>query len=190
MSTSWDLSANYTRKFLLFNKVLLYGVATYITSDPHIDTTSIPKWGKPGLNPLISNLWLYDVWRCQYAKKRIIYILSPRHNTYSRIDLFLLDQWTLQKVSSSSILPATWLDHSPICITIEDNPKTSPTFLWKINTSILQSKLFSEWKIRKKYHANLIKTIINKKAAAKICEIHTKQWVQMEKKKLCKYTII
>lgn len=100
-------------------------------------------------------------------KKRIIYILSPRHNTYSRIDLFLLDQWTLQKVSSSSILPATWLDHSPICITIEDNPKTSPTFLWKINTSILQSKLFSEWKIRKKYHANLIKTIINKKLQLK-----------------------
>lgn len=113
-----------------------------ITPDPHIDTKSIPKWGKPALNPLISNLHLYDVWRCQHAGDRDYTFLSSCHNSCSRIDLFLLDQCTLQNISSSSILPANWSD-SPICITIVDNPKTTPACLWRMNTHILKSKPFS-----------------------------------------------
>lgn len=53
-----------------------------------------------------------------------LYFFLSMYNSYSRIDLFLADQWLLQKISSSEILPITWSDHSPICMTIEDNPKS------------------------------------------------------------------
>lgn len=114
-----------------------------INPDPTLDSTSTSKRGKPALNPLLSSLRLYDIWRCQHAEEKDFTFFSPCHNTYSRIDLFLSDQWTLQKISSSTILSATWSDHSPISITIEDNKAPNPTYLWRLNTNLLQSEAYS-----------------------------------------------
>lgn len=46
------------------------------------------------LNPLLKEFQLQDVWRCQHASERDFTFFTPCHNSYSRIDLFLIDQWT------------------------------------------------------------------------------------------------
>lgn len=93
-----------------------------ISPDPTLDSSFQPKRCKPALGPLLIIFHLHDAWRCHHVEERDYMFFLPCHNSYSRIDLILVDQWILQKVSDSSILPITWSDHSPICITTEDCP--------------------------------------------------------------------
>lgn len=63
--------------------------------------------------------------------KEMIYIIPQGFNSYSRIDLCLVDQWLLQRISSSEIIVITWSDHAPISITISESDSLGPTLLWR-----------------------------------------------------------
>lgn len=57
-------------------------------------------------------------------------LVSPRHNTYSQIDLFLTNKWLLQLIKSASIHTTTWSDHAPISITLTDESSHPRTYVW------------------------------------------------------------
>lgn len=61
---------------------------------------------------------------------------SPSHLSYSRIDYFIVDKWTLQKVTESTIGTITSSDHAPISITLGTHQVGAP-LLWKFNASLL-----------------------------------------------------
>lgn len=86
--------------------------------DNDIDSSSGPKRFLSPLNSFLKDNDLYDVWRCCHAAERDYTFFSPRHNTYSRIDLFVTDKWLLQNIHTSHIHTITWSDHAPISVKI------------------------------------------------------------------------
>lgn len=52
---------------------------------------------------------------------------SATHNSYSKIDYFLVDKWFLQQICKSNISSITWSDHAPISITINLDTCSTPT---------------------------------------------------------------
>lgn len=51
----------------------------------------------------ISSSNLFDIWNSQHSPERDFTFFSKAHYTYSRIDLFLVDKFLLQKVTKSDI---------------------------------------------------------------------------------------
>lgn len=64
-------------------------------ADHSLGTTSKAKRLPPAFQPLLRASDLFDVWRCQPANERNYSFHSPRHNTYSQIDVFLVDRMLL-----------------------------------------------------------------------------------------------
>lgn len=78
-----------------------------VTADPHVDSTSPVNHRLPSLRALFRKEDLYDAWRCLHDKEWDYTYFSARHNAYSRIDIFLVDKWLLQQISSSTISDIT-----------------------------------------------------------------------------------
>lgn len=72
-----------------------------LTPDFNLDFSIPSRRRNLSLGPLLKEFQLQDIWRCQHTSERDFTFFSPCHNSYSRIDLFLSDQWTLQKISQS-----------------------------------------------------------------------------------------
>lgn len=64
---------------------------------------------------------------------------SAVDDSYSRIHLFLVDEYLLHRVTKMSIHNITWPDHTPITIDIADSHKGSNTVLWGNNTYLLSN---------------------------------------------------
>lgn len=107
-------------------------------TDHILDTSFTSKGSCPELKTLLHASKLYDVWRCHYGNENDYAFFSPRHTSYSRIDLFLVDKWVLQQTSSSSIYDITWSDHASISFTMEEKDDCPRTFVWRCNNSIIQ----------------------------------------------------
>lgn len=67
-----------------------------ITVDYKMDTTSKSKRPLPSLQYTLRAEEMYDAWRCQHSNKRDYSFHSSRHNSYSHIDLILVDRALLQ----------------------------------------------------------------------------------------------
>lgn len=111
--------------------------------DIHMDSTSPAKRRESPLRQLLTSHDVFDVWRCHHGSEKDFPYFSPRHNSYSRIDLFLTDKWLLQNISASVIHTVTWSDHAPISISINDTTPQRNTFLWQTNNYILQHPSYS-----------------------------------------------
>lgn len=103
-----------------------------LVPNKEMDSTTGSKRHASPLDKFISTNDLFDVWRCCHTSERD-YTLSPRHNTYSRIDLFLTDKRLLQKISNSTIHTTTWSDHAPISISISANSPQPNSYIWRVN---------------------------------------------------------
>lgn len=100
------------------------------------------------MGSFIRNNDLYDVWRCHHTTERDYSFFSHRHNSYTRIDYFLVDKWTLTKISNSSIGTITWSDHAPVSMEVVDGPQHTRTRIWRANSEIIHSPEHSDF-IRK-----------------------------------------
>lgn len=74
----------------------------------------------PSLNKFMNNIDLFDVWRCIPLGERGYSYFSSVHNIFSRIDMFLVDCYTLQRVCVDQTGHITWSDHAPITLTFSD----------------------------------------------------------------------
>lgn len=80
--------------------------------------------------------------RCHADERNNTY-LSPCHNIYSRINLFVADKWLLQENSASTIHTVTWSDHVPISITVSTKPTHPPSYIWQANNLLLQDPTYA-----------------------------------------------
>lgn len=103
-----------------------------------MDSTTAPSKRTPSLANFLHSHELYDAWRCTHANERH-YSFSHRHCTYTRIDLFLMDKWLLQKVTQTKIETITWSDHAPILLTLRDSYPNTTANIWRSNSQIIQN---------------------------------------------------
>lgn len=76
-----------------------------LVPDNKMDSSSGPKRFTSPLNSFLTTNDLYDAWRCCHTAERDYTYLSPHHNTYSRIDMFVSDKWLLQNIIESTPSP-------------------------------------------------------------------------------------
>lgn len=107
-------------------------------NDASVDSTSRGIRPPLQLGTWISNLRLFDAWRCYHANERGYTFYSPVHKSFSRIDFFLVDRLSLLLVTKCDIGTTTWSDHASITLSLQlSNPCTAP-FMWKNNTYLLK----------------------------------------------------
>lgn len=106
-----------------------------------MDSSSV---GQRSLVPYCLTQDLNDPWRCLHTTERDYTNFSLVHKSYSRIDFFLTDKYTLQKVTKATIHNITWSDHAPITVNIEDMLKVHHAPLWHNNTYLLSNPQIKE----------------------------------------------
>lgn len=72
---------------------------------------------------------VHDVWICYRASKCDFTYFSPQYNSYTQIDMFLVDKLILQKVFSSTIADITWSNHAAIFMSLLDVDTNQPVFV-------------------------------------------------------------
>lgn len=108
-----------------------------------IDCSSVGRRRRPNIGPFCYGEGLYDPWRCLHTTEKDYSYFSGVHGSYSRIDLFLTDKFTLQKITKAHIHSITWSDHAPVTMEIIDRTKSVHRPLWRNNTYILAHPQFS-----------------------------------------------
>lgn len=109
-----------------------------ITADYTVDTTTRYTCPLPMLQSILYKEDLYDVWRCQHSNKHDYTFHSSRHNSYSCLDIIIVDRNLLQAVSSSTIHNILWSDHTPVWITVMEENTPSHVYVWQANSNLLQ----------------------------------------------------
>lgn len=66
-----------------------------IIGDPHMHTSTNKGQHRPALNPLLHDLDHFDVWRSQHGSQWDYTYFSHLQLSYSHIDSFLVDKWSL-----------------------------------------------------------------------------------------------
>lgn len=92
---------------------------------------------RPTLAQFLASSDLFDVWRCQHSSERDFTFFSNAHHTYSRIDLFLVDTFMVQKIVRSDIHVISWSDHAPVSISVGGQNTETRANRWRNDTFTL-----------------------------------------------------
>uniref|UniRef100_H3ASB4 Endonuclease/exonuclease/phosphatase domain-containing protein n=1 Tax=Latimeria chalumnae TaxID=7897 RepID=H3ASB4_LATCH len=90
------------------------------------------------IHSLISDFNLVDVWRVVNPTTRDYTFFSHRHNSYSRIDLFLISRSLFGDTFAADIEIRTISDHAPISFTHLGILGLERSRNWRLNVSLLQ----------------------------------------------------
>ncbi len=97
------------------------------------------------LNMFINNANILDIWRTINPTGRDFSFYSPVHNSYSRIDHFLVDARLAPFTVNVKYHSIVISDHSPLsfslCLDHIDKPHTS----WRLNPYLLTEKKFCDY---------------------------------------------
>lgn len=80
---------------------------------------------------------MYDAWRAKHPSVRDFSFYSNVHRTYSRIDLALVDRWTLASIDKIDILPMLWSDHSPLFLSWKVGHRKVMPGPWRLGRTAL-----------------------------------------------------
>lgn len=72
-----------------------------------------------------------------HGKERDYTFFSQPQQSYSQIDLFLVNKITLQHISKVEIGPIAWTNHAPISLEIFSSQSNRNTSVWRLNSSLL-----------------------------------------------------
>lgn len=117
--------------------------------DTYLDRSSTKKPPQNAstqfLNSYIQNTNILDIWRIMNPSGRDYSFYSPVHNSYSRIDYFLVDAKLAPFALDVQYHSIVISDHSPlsfsVCLDHMDKPHNS----WKLNPQLLTDKNFCEY---------------------------------------------
>lgn len=101
-----------------------------------ISNTTYRKGFRTTISSFTNLTNLYDLWRCHHSTEKDFTFFSQVHLSYSRIDMFLLDKFLLQKISKSEIGTITWTDHAPVSITVGSHGFSTWANRWKNNVHL------------------------------------------------------
>lgn len=91
---------------------------------------TLPLWSLPSLQTLLHQEELFNVWCCLRNSEINYTYFSARHNTYTHIDMFLVDKWILQRVS--------WFNHAPIITVVTEKDACASSTVWHCNIKCIQ----------------------------------------------------
>lgn len=104
--------------------------------DPILDksaiSTSRPKSASATLS-FMKDLNLTDVWRQIHPQTIDYSYYSNRHNSFTRIDLFLLSTHVTYRALESGYLPRILSDHSPLTLSVVMPEKMPNMYRWRLN---------------------------------------------------------
>lgn len=130
------------------HKNILIGGDFNFCLDPLLDKSALSvtksKAGKTTIN-FMKELNLTDMWRQMHPQARDYSFYSGRHNSFTRIDLFLLSTHLIHRAIESKYLPRILSDHSPLTLSIYMPEKTSNVYRWRLNPTLLQKPDFCKF---------------------------------------------
>uniref|UniRef100_A0A8C5M417 Reverse transcriptase domain-containing protein n=1 Tax=Leptobrachium leishanense TaxID=445787 RepID=A0A8C5M417_9ANUR len=114
-----------------------------LSLDPDRDRSGPDNPLRPSRPPrllcsILEKYQLYDVWRLLHPTERDYTFRSQVHNSYTRIDYFLVAGGTLPYVTDCDIKPFTWSDHSPVQLTLSDTYQYHTRPPWRLDHSLLK----------------------------------------------------
>lgn len=133
----------FCKKFL--NKVQSLAVGDVIIGgdfnapiDSEIDTNSLSSRSRADLQTIIQESPFHDIWRYQHGGERDFTFISPVHLSQTRIDFILVTKNLLHKVVRSDIGSATWSDHAPVSIEVNNGLPNPPPPQWRMNSYLVK----------------------------------------------------
>ncbi|KAM9316158.1 uncharacterized protein PAF06_007135 [Gastrophryne carolinensis] len=122
--------------------VLLLGGDFNTVLDPPWDTSRgsshTPSSSLRELRTILYKHQLMDAWRIFNPRGRDYTFFSAPHNSYSRIDWFLIPHRFLHLITNIEIGQITISDHAPVSLTIAIPDTTPLRGQWRLNSSLLQ----------------------------------------------------
>lgn len=116
-----------------------FNLPLHASLDTSSGSTSVSLSAQRKIAKLLHDYQLVDIWRIQHLTERIYTFFSSSHQTYSRIDLFLLHHAQLHWAEDSKIHTITWSDHAPISVTVSlPTHADRPRWNWRLNDTLLQ----------------------------------------------------
>ena len=95
-------------------------------------------------------MYLTDIYRTFYPKTKGYIFFSAPHDTSSKTDHIIIHKTGLNRYKNIEIIPCILSDiHRPRLILYNNINNRNPTFMWKLNNTLLNDTLVKE-EIRKK----------------------------------------
>lgn len=117
-------------------------------SDPFLDRSKFSgqKTAKDraAMHMIIEDLGLVDIWWLINHSDREYTFFSHCHQSYSRIDLFLISNTLIKQVVNCKINAMALSNHAAVELNIDINTDTEKKGRWRMNTSLLQDEYFNQ----------------------------------------------
>lgn len=97
------------------------------------------------LNKNLKDIGLCEIWRMMHSTKREYSYYSQVHNSYSRIDFFMLNITFKDCILECNYLPRIISDHFPLLLTIRLKIAILPSRACQLNTMLLADPNFVEF---------------------------------------------
>ena len=88
---------------------------------------------------------MFDIWRITNPTAREYSFYSATHNTYSRIDYFLIDAKLMPYAVNAKYHNILISDHSPLTCTLNIKEMVKPRMNWRLNPLLLTEKEFCDY---------------------------------------------
>lgn len=132
----------------LHNHSLIMGGDFNFVLDPALDRSSAKQQNLSKSAKVIHNFLkatnVIEPWRYFNPVGRTYSFFSPRHNSYSRIDFFLVDIKLIQMIKRVQYEAMVLSDHSPVVLHF-GFPKVYSSKTWRIDNKFLSDILFKEY---------------------------------------------
>lgn len=99
---------------------------------------------REAIHLMTEDLSLVDIWRIVNPSSRDYTFYSNCHKTYSRIDFALISKSLVDAVVGCEIGTIAISDHATVELQIDLNTEKTKRGRWRLNTMLLQNKVFSE----------------------------------------------
>ena len=117
--------------------------------DPKMDRSSdkspVKCRSRKIINSSIKELGLCEIWRFAHPKNKEYSFFSPVHNSFTRIDYFIISMTLVHRISSCEYLPRVMSDHAPISLTILPRDISQKLYRWRINPVLLHNPEFDKF---------------------------------------------
>ena len=88
---------------------------------------------------------LCDIWRYTHPKTKEYSFVSPVHNSFTRIDYFIVFMTMVHRVSSCEYLPWVMSDHAPISMVMFPKDNVEKLYRWRVNPALLHNPEFDKY---------------------------------------------